>query len=133
MTKEENTLKVASARPVRKPVGIRNRLDTENKDPNFVYRYVNDVHDRVSMFEDGGYEIVDINKHKLGKPRLNVGSPQDNSISVGGGTNAVLMRIPKEFYAEDQKVKEARVDEVEKGVKNPQIDGSYGNIKVAGH
>ena len=130
MTEKETNLKVASARPVRKPVGIRNRLDTENKDPNFVYRYVNDVHDRVSMFEEGGYEIVDMSKHKLGKPRLNVGSPVDNSIAVGGGTNAVLMRIPKEFYEQDQKQKAAKVDDREQGLQNPAIDGAYGSIKI---
>ncbi len=38
--------------------GTRNVLTVSGKDPGFEYRVVNDDGDRVSQFEDMGYEVV---------------------------------------------------------------------------
>jgi hypothetical protein len=41
------------------------------------------------------------------------------------------MKIPKEWYDEDQAAKAARIDEAERSIKKPDIDGSYGEIKIS--
>ncbi len=126
MTKE------ASARPVRVPLNTRDRLKITNQDPGFVYRWVNDVEDRVASFEEAGYEIVDYRQHKAGSTRrLDVGQTGDNTVSMGGGTKAVLMRQRKEDYNQDQKAKQDHLDSLERTIKNPSLEGSYGEIKIS--
>ena len=80
--------------------------DTEN----FEYRIVNDTGDRVAMFQSHGYEIVSDDKIQVGDRRISnptkEGSPV--RVSVGGGTQAYLMRQKKEFYQEDQSTKQVQ-------------------------
>lgn len=128
MTKETITL-TASARPKRQPVGFRNRLTVKNQDPNFAYRIVNDTDDRIEMFREGGYELVDMGEG-VGDKRMDNTINPDKSISVGGGTRGVLMRIPKNFYDEDQKVKQDKIEVQEKNLKTPSSDGSFGKIEI---
>lgn len=120
-----------SGRPKRQPVGFRNRMTVDNKDPNFEYRIVNDQDDRIEAFKAGGYEVVDMRKHKFGDKRMDNNLTPDVGISVGGGTKAVLMRIPKEFYVEDQKEKQKRIDAIEQGMKTPAVEGSFGKIEIS--
>lgn len=128
---KETINQAPSGRPKRQPVGFRNRLNLAKKDPNYVYRFVNDTDDRVQMFLDAGYEIVDIGRNTVGDKRMDNQTTVDKSISVGGGTRAYAMRIPKEFYDEDQKAKMQRVDAAEEGIKKPPIDGSYGKVEIS--
>ena len=118
MTREQVS-KVPSGRVRRTPVGVRNRLSVPNQDPNFHYRIVNvldsdgnptnKLEDRLSQ----GYEIVE--GVKVGDKRVDIPSPLGSAseISVGHGARAVVMRIPKEYYDEDQKYKQDRIDELE--------------------
>lgn len=131
MAEKELIAKAPSGRPTRQPVGFRNRLSTNNTDPDFQYRWVSDIDDRVQSFEAAGYEIVNVGDHKMGHRRVNVGSPVDNTISVGGGTKAVLMRQKKEYYTEDQLAKQTRVSDTEAGIKNPALEGAYGKIDTS--
>lgn len=128
MTEKEAIAKAPSGRPKRVPVGTRHRLSVSNQEPGFIYRWVNTTDDRPGMFQAAGYELVDTSKHKIGDPRLSVGSSIDNSISVGGGTKAVLMRQRDEFYKEDQDRKQAEVSRREQGILKPTLEGSYGSV-----
>lgn len=129
--KDQTTTKAPSGRPSRKPVGTRNRLTVDNKDPNYHYRLVNDVDERVAMFQEGGYEVASLKDHKLGSAsRVDTGNTADNTLSVGGGTKAVLMRINKDWYEEDQQEKQKKVDATMDSLKTPALDGSYGQIQV---
>lgn len=128
MTKE-NLSKAPSGRPKRIPVGSRPRLHVINKDPNYVYRVVNDENGRVQIFQQAGYEVVNAAEHSLQNLRVE-GRATDNVIPVGGGTNGVLMRIPKEFYEEDQAAKEKALREREMAILSPKIDGAYGKISL---
>lgn len=111
----------------------RSVLTVEGKDPNFEYRIVNDTGDRVSQFEERGYEVVSDTNIKVGDRRIanptKEGSPIQ--ISVGGGQKAFLMRIKKEWALEDRKAKDAIVDEQEKGMlaEAKQI-ADYGKVTV---
>ena len=97
----------------RTPIGTRNRLSVKNQDPNYTYRIVNVVDDRVEMFQDQGYEIV--SDAKVGDKRVDNAAPigSNGSISVGGGQRAVTMRIRKDWYEEDQQIKQAEIDKLE--------------------
>ena len=116
MTKELTT-KSPSGRPKRTPIGQRNRLSVKDKDPNYVYRIVNTVdsrgNDRVAEFQESGYEVVDAGT--VGDKRVDnargVGSTPE--FSVGQGTKAVVMRIKREWYDEDQKAKADQIKAVE--------------------
>lgn len=114
--------------------GRRNVLTMKGGDTeNFKYRIVNDVGDRISTFEEQGYEVVTDPKITVGDRRISnptkEGSPV--KVSVGGGTQAYLMRQKREFYDEDQAAKQNYVDETEKGIRNKaKTEADYGNLDI---
>lgn len=109
------TSKSPSGRVKRTPIGSRNKLSVSDRDPNYHYRIVNTnmegKEDRVEMFKEQGYEVVpntNVGDKSVDRPsRLGSGS----EISVGQGVKAVLMRIPKEYFEEDQAAKQQRIDD----------------------
>jgi hypothetical protein len=114
--------------------GTRNVLTVSGKEPGFEYRVVNDDGDRVSQFEEMGYEIVKDSNIKVGDRRIanptKEGSPVQ--VSVGGGQKAYLMRIPKDWYDEAQADKAKQVDELEKGMlQDTKNSADYGKISVS--
>lgn len=133
MTKQ--TPQEASARPRRSPLAAKNRLSVREKEDGYVYRIVNanlrDDPDRVDRFIEQGYELVPRDKAgKIGDKRVdNATSPGSSEFSVGGGTKAVLMRIKKEWYEEDQAAKQQQVDDQEQTMKRP-ANADYGSIKL---
>jgi hypothetical protein len=116
-------------RPKRTPLGARNRLSFTEQDPNFVYRVINDTDDRLKLAQEAGYEFVESDS-PLGDKRAGEASAPDSRVSkpVGNNTRGFLMRIPKEYYNADQKVKMDAVDETEKTMnpKYSKIEKSYG-------
>ena len=126
----ETQLAKKSTRPKRTTLGMRNRLTVANKDPEYVYRVVNDVEDRVEILKGIGYEIVPAADIKVGDSRVDVGSHvgSASTIALGQGVRGVVMRIKKDWYDEDQATKQLEVDKVEQTMK--QQDGLYGTVKV---
>ena len=132
MTKETIS-KAPRERVKRVPVGSRNRLEVIGKSPEYVYRIVNDVDDRIDRFKAAGYEVVHTSEARLSSQRVGTGSEKGSvaEMPVGNGVNGVLMKIPKEWYDEDQAAKAARIDEAERHIKKPDLDGAYGEIKIS--
>lgn len=124
-----------SGRVSRQPVGLRNRLAGINKEPGYVYRYVNDEDDRVALFEKAGYEFVDnsalnLNSHRrLSEPTIEGAKAQ---VSVGGGKKAFLMRIKEDWYKEDQDAKLKQVRETQEAMKHKDKNeyGLSGSISI---
>lgn len=121
-------------RPVRIPVsGERNILTVHGKDPNYEYRFVNDVDAgmRIQKFKDGGWEVVEKESVSVGDKVVDGGS-QVGAVTtryVGQGVTAVLMRIPKEWYNEDQETKQAKLDEIDDAMRaEASAPGSYGSL-----
>jgi hypothetical protein len=111
-------------RPKRTPITSRNVLSVSGKDANYVYRIVNDVGDRIEMFRENGYELVDGKDVKIGDRRLNSASAEGSKAQVSvdrEGTKAFVMRIPKEWYEEDQRQKQLKVDDLEKTIKQDAL------------
>ena len=117
-----------SARPQRPPLGARNRLTFGQQDPNYVYRVINDQDDRLQKAQEAGYEFV-VSDQKLGDERAAEGGKIDSRVSkpVGNGVRGFLMRIPREYYNEDQQAKANRINDTEASMKPKTAKGEYGS------
>lgn len=134
MNQEKEAIsKAPSGRVSRTPVGGRNILTVKGKDPNYVYRIVNDVDDRIAQFQEGGYEVVGDETVKVGDKRVAIPSAEGSAkqLSVGQGTKAYLMRIKKDWYIEDQQAKQRFVNEQENATKEKALDGTYGKLEIS--
>jgi hypothetical protein len=135
MTRQETPKAAASARPRRPNLGKRNRLAIRDKEPGYDYRIVNanleNDPERVQDLIDEGWEIVpkkitgQIGDSKVDNPSA-LGSA--GLISVGQGTKAVTMRIKSDWREEDQKAKQAQLDELEATMKKTNSD--YGKLNL---
>lgn len=104
--------------------GTRNKLPTlQDKDENFVYRYVydNSTDFRVEELQERGYEVVDRKTIKtIADRRVADPSQMGSTLTVPSGQNKlVLMRIPKEYAKEDQALKNKQVDDLEASMQRP--------------
>ena len=117
----------APARPKRTPLGQRNRLSFGAQDPNYVYRVINDQDERLMQAQEAGYEFV-TGDQPLGDKRAAEGGKIDSRVSkpVGNGVRGFLMRIPKEYYEEDQNAKLSKIEDLEKALKPNTAKGEYG-------
>jgi hypothetical protein len=130
---KEAIAKVPSGRVQRTPVGTRNVLTVAGKEPGYEYRIINDSGDRVQEFLDAGYELVKENSVKVGDKRVNKSSSEGSvsQISVGQGQKAFVVRIKKEWYDEDQALKQQKVNELEAATKAKALDGTYGKLEIS--
>ena len=123
----------ASARPKRTPISGRNVLTVKGKEVGYEYRIVNDSGDRIEMFKDAGWELVDSKDVTVGDRRVDRTTSEGSKaqVSVGQGTKAFVMRIPKEYYDEDQAAKNKQIDALEESMKKQALSaGDYGDIKT---
>jgi len=125
--------KPPSSRPQRTPIGTRNVLTVAGKEPGYEYRIINDSGDRVAEFLEAGYELVKENSIKVGDKRVNKSSSEGtvSQISVGQGQKAFVVRIKKEWYDEDQALKQLKVNELEASTKSKALDGTYGKLEIS--
>lgn len=130
-TNKDVISKAPSGRVTRTPVGTRNILTVKGKDPNYEYRIVNDIDDRVTQFQEAGYELVANETVKVGDKRVNSATSEGSvkQLSVGQGTKAYLMRIKKDWFDEDQKAKQTKVSEIERATQDKALSGTYGTIE----
>lgn len=128
----ENLVKSPRGRVKRTPIVGRSRLHVKNKDDNFVYRIVNDTDDRVELFKENGWEPVQAKDTQVGDKRVETSGPSGSvaEISVGGGTKAIVMRIKRDWYEEDQAAKAAQVDAIEQTMKEDALRGNYGKLDL---
>lgn len=130
MNEKESIAKSPSGRAKRTPVGTRNVLTVQGKDPNFVYRIVSDIGDRIAAFEEAGYVIEDAKAVRVGDKRVSNTSPEGTKaqVSVGKGDKAFVMKIHKDLYDEDQAAKMSQVRKLEESIKQPS---DYGKIDIS--
>lgn len=131
MTKE--TTKVTrGSRPKRTPIGQKGRLAVSTKQPDLEYRFVNDRDNRIEKFQENGWTIELAENHVIGDRRVESASVSGSAArySVGLGDHAVLMSIPKEWYAEDQVEKQRAVDASEQTIKQNALSGHKGAFEI---
>ena|SRR3990167_9525864 len=127
MAKEKAVVRVK-----RTPVsGARDILTVRDKDPNYVYRWVNSsVVGRVLKFQDGGYEVVQANP-EVGQNTVDKGTQLGSTVQrQSGGSVLLLMRIKKEWYDEDQAAKMEEVDALEATMKQEAMRDRYGSFSI---
>lgn len=126
-----------SERPERIPLHRQNLIHTDQRD-GYVRRLVNDIDDRVERFKTAGWSPVE--NEQVGD--AHAGDPSSlgsmTTKSVGAGTKAVLMEIPKALYESDQKDKQKQVDTLEaameKDIRGKLGDNAIGDgIKISRH
>ena len=125
---------IQKQKPKRVPVGRRNILtvrglqDTEDVH----YRWVNDVGDRLHKFVEAGYGFVNKSGLAAGDATVESARGTDSLMKkgVGMGVIAYLMKVPQEFYREDQRAKQVEVEELEAEMKLARNVGGYGKITV---
>jgi hypothetical protein len=130
---KENLVKAPKERVKRTGLGTRNRLVVKNRDPNYEYRFVNDTEDRINEFVERGWVPEVAENVIVGGERLEEakGLGSVKSIAVGGGKRAVLLKIPKEFYLEDQASKEDYNRKTEEAMRSNPNDGTYGKVDLS--
>ena len=119
-------------RKKRTPVGgARDILTVYGKNPDYEYRWVIDSPGRVQRFIEGGWE-VDTENHEIGHNVVDRGSKVGSAVTKasGDGRTLVLMRIPKEWYDEDQKAKQDRLDALEASMRADAHEGRYGSLEI---
>jgi len=122
----------------RTPVeGARNILTVLNKDPNYVYRFAAEDPvrpGRVAWLKERGYEVV-TQDMEVGDKVVDKGSKLGSAVTRlgGGGITLVLMRQPKEWYDEDQKMKQEKVDALEEAMKLDVTQGKIPGSKAPGY
>lgn len=130
---KESIAKAPSGRVRRNPLARRNVLTVVGKEEGYEYRIVNDKDDRVSEFLEQGYVVETTSKVQVGDKRVNKaaseGSPMQ--MSVGGGQKALVMKIRKDWYDEDQKAKQDYVAETERTTKQKALEGTYGKFEAS--
>lgn len=122
-------------RPKRKPITHRSVLNIEGKDPAYEYRWVNDRTGNVEMFEDNGWEKVYSSELKrVGDGRVSQATPEGSLatavVNSYDGTRAVVMKIKKEWFLEDQALYEKSISDSELALQPNASDGGYGRLDI---
>ncbi len=123
-------------KPKRVPMGRRDVLAVTGINENeFVPRWMNDIDDRLQRALEAGYSFVDSAGITVGDatPESVRGGGSVMTKRVGNGTVAYLMKIPKEWYDQDQKAKDAKISHLEAEMKKELTDkaqGRYGSVSV---
>lgn len=109
----------APVRPARRPFGSRRQRLDNTPIPGYQCYWFNDLPGRIQQAKEAGYEhVLDAD----GKPVQTVGGVMEG----GGAIKAYRMKIPHEWYAQDQALKEeprALIDRQMRGEEGK--DGRY--------
>lgn len=123
---------IKKERQKRIPFGTKtSKLELAIKDPAYHYRYFNDSPGRIQRALDAGYTFVE--PEEVGKdPRE---GREENKVAIYAGTQtdgvtplySYLMKIPMEFYLEDDAVKNLNLDSIDAAIKGGKIDQTAGD------
>ncbi len=130
---------VRITRETRIPLGgFRDKLTVTNKDPNFHYFWELDLGERgtkIARALQAGYVFVKAEEEpQVGEAAIYVAEGLGNIIRVaaGGGYYHYLLKIPKEWYKEDQDRIQERVNQTEQSMmgKPPQENFYGGGMSI---
>ena len=118
------TTTTAAKRNKRVPFGVaRTKLDVEQTLDGYHMHWINDDPGRLSQAMAGDYSFVE--PHEVGiesadsKVMRLVGVTESGSVQ-----NAYLMKIPMEFYLEDQSVGQKSLNQIDEAIRGGRITGS---------
>lgn len=107
----------------RKPFGIKvSRLAISKQQEGFHYRWVNDEPGRLSQAIDGGYDFV-VPSEVGREPREDNKTREYAGLKADGGPMfTYLMKIPQEYYEEDQESAQEHLDSIDKAIRGGSLD-----------
>ena len=130
----EKSPETEEGRRNRVPFGAhRRRLAVHKKDENYVYYWFNDTQDRLQRALAAGYEFAtrkmvgDVGDLDVNNQNSDLNSKVSKKINETLTT--YLMRIKKEFYDEDQALKQLEADKVDEAIFGggaDKVPKSYG-------
>lgn len=134
----KHVLKARVSRDSRVPLsGIRDILTVEGKDPNYHYSWPLDESEHgvvIQRFIDAGYEFVAAHTVKVGQTRVYQAKDIGTIVRVPAGSDGryhYLMRIPMQYYLDDQAALEIRNKEMEQSIHaDGNAPGMYGEVKL---
>lgn len=131
---EDKEVETAEKRPQRVAVGMRQKLDLIGKDPNFAYRFVNDIPGRINDFKRGGWqhctnEEVETTNYRSDEASA-TGSLAYVIVDSGTGMKSYAMKIRKDWFDAFQKEYDAEVDKTEEMLQPDTNDGGYGKLSI---
>ena len=116
-------------RPKRIPIHRSRDILTINKKPEGkVLRWVMDSPGRLIMFQEAGYEFVTDAGVTVGDKQVDGNKATGSTVCRAGdkeGTMLYLMAIDEDLYNEDQKARQAEIDENERAMFAALEDGQY--------
>lgn len=132
-----------SGLPTKPGAKRKTRLDTRDiltvygKDPNYKYRFIENRDGRIPEFLERGWEIVQrVGDDVVGDDRASAGHAVDSRVSVRSGNQVlVLMRIHKDFAAEDAAIYNQELDDLERSLYRSKENGEdknglIGDVKI---
>lgn len=116
------------ARNKRKPLGVkRSKLAVPKLIEGWHLRWIVDEPGRIAEAMEGDYSFVE--PHEVGYQET-----KDNRVRILGGVQEngeplyqYLMKIPQEYFEEDQKVKATQLDQIDNAIRRGQIDRTLGD------
>lgn len=127
-------------RPKRIPMsGSRMRMEVpeEYKDPNYHYAWINDQGELIPRALRALYEHVKVSECPVwGTSDVDSASSSDSNVcmGVGHGVTAYLMKLPMEYYEEDQaaqrKINNDRTADLKRELNSGE-DGTYGEVDIS--
>jgi hypothetical protein len=122
----ETTKPEIKVRNKRKPFGVKTtKLAVSTQMEGFHYRWVNDEPGRLSQALEGDYSFVD--PKEVGRePRDDNRTREYAGLQKDGITPmyTYLMKIPQEFYVEDQQNSQKNLDDIDDAIRGGQIGRS---------
>jgi hypothetical protein len=118
-------------------MGRRNTLTVSGltDQDSFHYHWFNDIEDRLTRAQEAGYVFVDKFGKSVGDTTVDSARGTDTLMrkGVGQGVVSFLMKIPMEFYTEDQARKQREISEQEQAMQTNEVDGRrgrYGSMEI---
>lgn len=110
---------------------LKLHVPEDAKDPNFVYRWVNDRQGRVRQLTTmDDYEVVSANELNGGDPDPTANIAEGTVMRRIGdkqiGEGVVLLKKPREYYESDKKEEQAILDERDKLLRKAPPTGERG-------
>jgi hypothetical protein len=105
--------------------GLNQKLGVYGTDPAYKYHWFNDIAGRISQAQQTGYDFVMKDEVELSMSGIAVNANEDlggristfvdkGDANSNGGFRAYLMKIPLEYFEEDQKAMQDKINQVER-------------------
>lgn len=129
-----STTRGEEPRRERVPMGVpRAKLTVQNKEPGYAYRWINDAPGRIAQAQQAGYEFVtdgQTTTGDTGESNTDLGTQVSAIVGThedGSTMRAYLMRIPEQYYREDQAMKQSEIDKIDESVRQGAIGKEHGD------